>query len=83
MSSTTVDVPGPQRAAPRLMRGSGGEDAVMGKGVWAIVALGALALVGLRSLVVYRRRAHDAKADLTVSESWLAEQRSRGDDLYS
>jgi hypothetical protein len=54
----------------------------MGRGFLTFFAMGIVAVVALRSLVVYRRRAHDAKADLTVSDTWLAEQRSRAEEPY-
>jgi hypothetical protein len=46
----------------------------------AFLAMGALALVGLRGLSRYWRRTHDPASDLTVSESWLAEQRGRREE---
>ena len=48
--------------------------------IFAIVVTGVAAFAAWRSLSKYLRRTHNSTADLTVSDSWLAEQRGRRAD---
>lgn len=61
------------RSAPATIDVRMGQTAIL-----AALAVAALVVVGLRGLSRSRRRSNDAAADLNVSESWLAEQRGRG-----